>query len=89
MAYPISWDAGVTFYNALIHKVALPNLRILENWPLPYRDDNRYVWAFSENLFLERGLGFFALCHVTGIDHNTLDRRMVDEICAGGLQRTP
>jgi nitric oxide reductase NorD protein len=54
----ISWDAGVTFYNALIHKVALPNLRILENWPLPYRDDNRYVWAFSENLFLERGLDY-------------------------------
>ncbi len=59
----ISWDAGVTFYNALIRKVALPNLRVLESWPLPYRDDNRYVWAFSENLFLERGLDYLPAHH--------------------------
>jgi len=54
----ISWDAGVTFYNQLIGRVALPNLRVLENWPLPYRDDNRYVWAFDENLFLSRGIDY-------------------------------
>jgi hypothetical protein len=54
----ISWDAGVTFYNACVRSVALPNLRVLENWPIPYRDDNRYVWAFSENLFLERGIDY-------------------------------
>jgi len=59
----ISWDAGVTFYNALIHRVALPNLRVLESWPLPYRDDNRYVWAFSENLFLERGIDYLPARH--------------------------
>jgi nitric oxide reductase NorD protein len=54
----ISWDAGVTFYNACVRTVALPNLRVLENWPIPYRDDNRYVWEFSENLFLERGIDY-------------------------------
>jgi len=59
----ISWDAGVTFYNALVRKVALPNLRVLESWPLPYRDDNRYCWAFSENLFLERGLDYLPAHH--------------------------
>ncbi|SDW32739.1 nitric oxide reductase activation protein NorD [Thiocapsa roseopersicina] len=54
----ISWDAGVTFYNQAIKTVALPNLRILENWPIPYRDDNRYVWDCGENLFLSRGLDY-------------------------------
>ena len=54
----ISWDAGVTFYNACVRSVALPNLRVMENWPIPYRDDNRYVWEFSENLFLERGIDY-------------------------------
>ena len=38
--------------------VRLPNLRVLENWPIPYRDDNRYIWEFSENLFLERGIDY-------------------------------
>jgi hypothetical protein len=54
----ISWDAGVTLYNKLVQSVPLPNLRILEGWPLPYRDDNRYVWAFSENLFDAQGMEY-------------------------------
>ena len=54
----ISWDAGVTFYNACVKTVALPNLRVLENWPIPYRDDNRYIWVFSENLWLEQGVDY-------------------------------
>ncbi|UHD18851.1 nitric oxide reductase activation protein NorD [Thiocapsa bogorovii] len=54
----ISWDAGVTFYNQAIKTVALPNLRILESWPIPYRDDNRYVWNCGENLFLSRGVDY-------------------------------
>ncbi|MFZ0789780.1 MAG: nitric oxide reductase activation protein NorD [Chromatiaceae bacterium] len=54
----ISWDAGVTFYNKLVQSVALPNLRVLENWPLPYRDDNRYIWAFDDNLFLSQGIDY-------------------------------
>lgn len=54
----ISWEAGVTFYNQVIQRVALPNLRVLENWPIPYRDDNRYCWAFDENLFLSQGIDY-------------------------------
>lgn len=54
----ISWDAGVTFYNQIIQSVALPNLRVLENWPIPYRDDNRYVWDCGENPFLSQGLDY-------------------------------
>jgi nitric oxide reductase NorD protein len=54
----ISWDAGVTLYNRLVQSVPLPNLRILEGWPLPYRDDNRYIWAFSENMFEAQGMDY-------------------------------
>ncbi len=54
----ISWDAGIAFYNYIVQSVPLPNLRVLENWPLPYRDDNRYIWAFDENLFLSRGVDY-------------------------------
>jgi len=54
----ISWDAGVTFYNKVIQQVALPNLRVMESWPVPYRDDNRYIWAFTENMFVEAGLDY-------------------------------
>jgi nitric oxide reductase NorD protein len=54
----ISWDAGVTLYNKLVQSVPLPNLRILESWPLPYRDDNRYIWAFSENMFVAQGMDY-------------------------------
>jgi nitric oxide reductase NorD protein len=54
----ISWDAGVSLYNKLVQSVPLPNLRILESWPLPYRDDNRYIWAFSENMFEAQGMEY-------------------------------
>jgi nitric oxide reductase NorD protein len=54
----ISWEAGVTFYNQVVQRVPLPNLRVLENWPIPYRDDNRYCWAFDENLFVSQGIDY-------------------------------
>ncbi|MFY9975240.1 MAG: nitric oxide reductase activation protein NorD, partial [Chromatiaceae bacterium] len=54
----ISWEAGVTFYNQVTQQVPLPNLRVLESWPIPYRDDNRYCWAFDENLFLSQGIDY-------------------------------
>ncbi|RCX33109.1 nitric oxide reductase activation protein NorD [Thioalbus denitrificans] len=44
----ISWNAGVEFYNHLSAYGAIPGLRVLESWPIPYRDDNRYIWAFAE-----------------------------------------
>lgn len=54
----ISWEAGVTFYNQVIQRVPLPNLRVLEAWPIPYRDDNRYCWSFDENLFISQGIDY-------------------------------
>ncbi len=54
----ISWDAGVTLYNRVLADYHLPNLRALEQWPVPYRDDNRYCWDFDENRFLTRGADY-------------------------------
>ncbi len=59
----IAWTYGIRFYNLLADKTALPALRILEDWPLPYRDDNRYVWAFDENLFVARGVDYIPESH--------------------------
>jgi hypothetical protein len=47
----ISWEHGVTLYHHLSAHTALPNLRILENWPIPYRDDNRLVWDFNAKIY--------------------------------------
>jgi len=44
----LSWDLGVTFYNTLGEIAAIPSLRVLESMAIPYRDDNRYIWAFDE-----------------------------------------
>ena len=54
----ISWDGGVTFYNHLVQRVAIPNLRILDDFPIPYRDDNRYIWDFDEAAFASRGIDY-------------------------------
>ncbi|MDH3280630.1 MAG: nitric oxide reductase activation protein NorD, partial [Gammaproteobacteria bacterium] len=43
----ISWDAGMEFFHWLTAHRAIPSLRVLEGFPIPYRDDNRYVWEFS------------------------------------------
>ena len=43
----LSWDLGVTFYNAVCKRAVIPNLRILESTAIPYRDDNRFIWAFD------------------------------------------
>lgn len=42
----LSWDLGVTFYNALGR--VIPSVRVLESTAIPYRDDNRFIWAFDE-----------------------------------------
>ncbi|HUL11712.1 MAG TPA: nitric oxide reductase activation protein NorD [Methylococcaceae bacterium] len=49
----LSWDLGVTFYNRLGARPRLPALRILESARIPYRDDNRYIWAFDEKTWHE------------------------------------
>lgn len=53
-----SWDAGVSFYNRIKLRSAIPAARILENMPIPYRDDNRFVWEFDEARFLEQGVEY-------------------------------
>lgn len=54
----IAWTYGIRFYNALSQKAAIPSIRVLESWPLPYRDDNRYIWEFAENLFDSQGIEY-------------------------------
>ena len=54
----ISWNAGIEFYNQIVKHAAIPSVRILENMPIPYRDDNRYIWAFSENMFVAEGVDY-------------------------------
>jgi len=51
----LAWMAGVDFYNRLTQVVPIPSVRVMSEWPVPYRDDNRYFWEFSENLFVEKG----------------------------------
>ncbi len=54
----IAWTFGMRFYHSLSKRAAIPSLRVLETLPLAYRDDNRYVWAFAENLFESRGMDY-------------------------------
>jgi hypothetical protein len=54
----VSWEFGIEFYNRIVEYATIPSLRILENMPIPYRDDNRYCWAFTENMFVEEGLDY-------------------------------
>ena len=44
----LSWDMGVTFCNQLGERYRIPSLRVLESVAIPYRDDNRYIWAYDE-----------------------------------------
>lgn len=44
----MSWDLGVTFYNELAGYMAIPGLTVLESFGIPYRDDNRFLWAEDE-----------------------------------------
>ena len=43
-----SWMKGVELFNIFTGRKAMPSLRILERYRIPYRDDNRYVWEFEE-----------------------------------------
>ncbi|MBN2885793.1 MAG: nitric oxide reductase activation protein NorD [Chromatiaceae bacterium] len=54
----ISRAAGIAFHDQLEQRLPIPSLRVLEDWPLPYRDDNDYLWDFDENRFLTRGLDY-------------------------------
>ena len=54
----LSWFAGIDFYNRLTEIARIPSVRVLSDWPVPYRDDNRYIWEFSENLFESQGADY-------------------------------
>jgi nitric oxide reductase NorD protein len=49
----LSWDLGVGLYNRLKTKTAMPALRVLEGINIPYRDDNRFIWVFAEQIWNE------------------------------------
>ena len=46
---------GIDIHQQITRLSTLPSARILSDWPLPYRDDNRFIWAFSENEFIRDG----------------------------------
>ncbi|MEW8562100.1 MAG: nitric oxide reductase activation protein NorD [Candidatus Thiodiazotropha sp.] len=54
----MAWMAGVDFYNRIVEIAKIPSVRILSEWPIPYRDDNRYFWDFSENMFESQGVDY-------------------------------
>ncbi len=54
----LSWLAGVDFYNRVQQIAKIPSVRILSEWPIPYRDDNRFFWEFSENMFETQGVDY-------------------------------
>ncbi|MFQ5644084.1 MAG: nitric oxide reductase activation protein NorD [Thiogranum sp.] len=43
-----SWLMGIELYNLFAGRKAVPSLRILERYRIPYRDDNRIVWHFED-----------------------------------------
>lgn len=44
----ICWDFGLQVYHIIAKDYPIPSLRVLDSIPIPYRDDNRFVWAYSE-----------------------------------------
>ncbi len=54
----LAWLAGVDFYNRIQTIAKIPSVRILTDWPIPYRDDNRYFWDFAENMFESQGVDY-------------------------------
>jgi len=50
-----SWLMGIELYNLFAGRKAVPSLRILERYRIPYRDDNRIIWHFED---INRDTGF-------------------------------
>ncbi|MFC2967068.1 nitric oxide reductase activation protein NorD [Acidimangrovimonas pyrenivorans] len=44
----VSWHLGLDLYHILAARREVPSLRVLNTLRIPYRDDNRFVWAFEE-----------------------------------------
>jgi nitric oxide reductase NorD protein len=75
----ISWMAGVRFFNRVAGHAAIPSVRVLSDWPVPYRDDNRFVWNFAENLFETRGVDYMPASQ-TSVRKYVSVMEMVNEI---------
>ena len=43
-----SWHMGLELFEVFASRKDVPSLRVLESIRIPYRDDNRFVWAFEE-----------------------------------------
>ena len=43
-----SWMMGVELYNLFSSNKEVPSLRILEQYRVPYRDDNRIIWHYED-----------------------------------------
>ena len=75
----LAWMSGVDFYNKVTKLSTIPSVRILSDWPLPYRDDNRYFWEFSENMFVKGGIDYLPEQNKT-VRKNVSVMEMVNEI---------
>ena len=42
------WHMGMELFHVFAERKDVPSLRILESIRIPYRDDNRFIWEFSE-----------------------------------------
>ena len=54
-----SWHMGMELFHIFAGRKNVPSLRILERIRIPYRDDNRFVWEFSE-FDWEQGVEYIA-----------------------------
>ncbi len=55
-----SWLMGLRLFNLFAGRKAVPSLRILEGYRLPYRDDNRIIWHFEDPPLGGDGLEYIA-----------------------------
>ncbi|MCB1735037.1 MAG: nitric oxide reductase activation protein NorD [Gammaproteobacteria bacterium] len=75
----LSWMAGINFYNRIVEIGRIPSVRVLSDWPIPYRDDNRYFWEFSENMFETQGVDYLPSSQQT-VRKNVSLMEMINEI---------
>ncbi len=54
-----SWLMGIELYNIFVGRKAVPSLRILERYRIPYRDDNRIIWHYDD-INWESGFDYIA-----------------------------
>ena len=46
-------EYGLKCHELISQSDTMPSVRILQDLPIRYRDDNRYLWAFDENRFAD------------------------------------